>query len=471
MADLYGIRDTKIPNTLGSHSKPSTIGLFIVVGINGLVTGTIATARGTDLLGLFVLLLGSSLFLALFWNADAKVRNLMLLAFLLRLGLTLTHAYVMPLPDSDADAIAFERLGWQTAEAWLNGGDAPSLSGAYLYSLWIGALYYLFGRIPLVAQFANALFGTFTVYLTLKLAFLITGARRPALTAALITALFPTLNLYSAITMRESLIVFFTAFSVYCFFLWLQRGRLSQMLGAAILLLPASILHSGMVFIEIAYVFFFCLYHPKKKRWASFSVNTVIAIFLLIFFAVAFGDWFNDKLPQNISSLLSSDYLGERTTVAARDRAAYLSGLTPNSIGDMLVQTPLRALYFSYTPFPWMVSSLGDIVGLADALLYIFLSVYALKGLAYLWQGDRTSFWGIVLILTVFLAAFAWGTSNYGTAIRHRQKMVWFLITPAAIGLAQSPWWRWLYPVKKLPSGQNIGEKVIETTEPKDISD
>ena len=135
----------------------------------------------------------------------------------------------MPIPDSGADALTFERLGWQTAEAWLDGEIAPSLSGPYLYSLLIGVLYYLFGRIPLVAQFTNVLLGTFTVYFTWKLALLISKGRSPALIATLIAALFPTLNLYSAITMRESAIVFFTALSIYCFFfLWLQRGRLSQ---------------------------------------------------------------------------------------------------------------------------------------------------------------------------------------------------------------------------------------------------
>ncbi len=461
MVSSSEIKDAQAANNWENHSKPSTIGPFMVVCISGLVTGSVATARGRDLLGLFIVLLGfATLIILLSQHKDARLRNLIILAFLLRTGLAITHAYIMPLPDSGADALTFERLGWQTAEAWLDGEIAPSLSGAYLYSLLIGVLYYLFGRIPLVAQFTNVLLGTFTVYFTWKLALLISKGRSPALIATLIAALFPTLNLYSAITMRESAIVFFTALSIYCFFLWLQRGRLSRMFGAVILLLPASILHSGMVFIEIVYLFFFCFYRPKKKKWVAFGINTIIALFLLLFVVIVFGDWLTSKLPQDIRLLLSPDYLGQRITIAARDRAAYLSGFVPRSIGDMLLQTPLRILYFLYTPFIWMVSTPTDIVGFFDALLYIFLSIFALKGLVYLWHKDKLLFWGIVLISVVFLVVFAWGTSNYGTAIRHRQKMVWFLAIPAAIGLARGPGWKWSYPVKKTSTDKDSDKEV-----------
>ena len=223
-----------------------------------------------------------------------------------------------------------------------------------------------------------------------------------------------------------------------------------QMFGAVTLLLPASALHGGMVFIGIVYVFFFSFYHPKKKRWVAISLNSLIAVLLVVFYLVTFGDLVTNKLPQDMSMLFSEDFLGERTQIAARDRAAYLAGFAPTSPLSMLLQTPLRILYFLYTPFVWMVSAAVDVVGFFDALLYIFLSIYAFKGLASLRRKDKLLFWGIVLILVVFLVVFAWGTSNYGTAIRHRQKIVWLLSVPAAIGIAKSRAWRWIYPVKRL---------------------
>ncbi|WP_213697473.1 glycosyltransferase family 39 protein [Acetomicrobium sp.] len=460
--------DTEVKDRgeIAKYTKPYSVAYFIVVCLLGAITGAVATALGTDLLGLYIVLLGFAAFVFLvFSNKDAKFRNLILLAFLLRMGLALFHAYVMPLPDSGEDAVMFERLGWQVAEAWFMGEEAPSLYGSFIYANWIGVLYFIFGRIPLVAQFTNVLLGTFTVYLTWKLAHLITNSRRGALISALIIALFPTLNLYSAITMRESFIVFFTVTSAYCFFLWLKRGRLMQMFGAVTLLLPASALHGGMVFIEIVYLFFFSFYHPKKKRWVAISLNSLIGI-LLITLAVFGGLMLTDKLPKDISLLFSADYLGERTQIAARDRAAYLTSFVPTSPLSMLLQTPLRILYFLYTPFVWMVSAAVDIVGFFDALLYIFLSIYTFKGLASLRRKDKLLFWGIVLILVVFLVVFAWGTSNYGTAIRHRQKIVWLLSVPAAIGIAKSRAWRWIYPVKRLYRGKTINNKIAAKRNP-----
>ena len=80
------------------YSSPYSVAYFIVICLISLVTGAIATARGTDLLGIFIVLLGfAAIVLLVLSIKDARLRNLILLAFLLRLGLALFHAYLMPL--------------------------------------------------------------------------------------------------------------------------------------------------------------------------------------------------------------------------------------------------------------------------------------------------------------------------------------------------------------------------------------
>ncbi|MEW6066074.1 MAG: glycosyltransferase family 39 protein [Bacillota bacterium] len=416
----------------------------------GLITGIISNARGTDLIGIFIIMIGLFAITVILYNyPDSRLRNILFVAFFLRVGLALFQAFIAPLPDSTADAVTFERIGWEAAQAWLNGGVAPKLSGAYLYSAWIGIFYYLFGRVELVPQFMNVILGVLTVFLIYKLTIEITDSKRSAQIAGLIAALFPTLNLYSAITMRENLIVVSTVFSVYCFARWLNRGTLKAMLGAAVALLVASSLHGGMIVIGAVYALFFCFYDPRRKRWVLFSAWLLVGVALIAAVFGLFGSLFINKLPSDVFLLLSPEYLDSHTTAYARDRAAYLVGLTPNSIGDLIVQTPIRMAYFLFTPFPWMVSSIIDIMGLVDAFIYIILVFYSIKGLYWLKEKNKVMFIAMILVLIIAIVTFAWGTSNYGTAIRHRQKFAWLLISMASLGIVQSNWWRWLLPVKR----------------------
>ncbi|MGI6603667.1 MAG: hypothetical protein ACOX2S_01030 [bacterium] len=189
MADVCGKRDCKIANTREGRLRLS----YAMLILTGMATGVVSIARGTDWLGLFVVFLGSVAFLVtLSCSNDPQLNRILLVAFALRLGLALMQTYILPLPDSDGDALTFERLGWQTAEAWFDGAERPILRGAYRYSEWIACyLLPLRSNTSCGTVYTNVLVGTLTVYVTCRLSFIITEARRPALMAALGYGLVP----------------------------------------------------------------------------------------------------------------------------------------------------------------------------------------------------------------------------------------------------------------------------------------
>ena len=121
------------------------------------------------------------------------------------------------LADNNADAIVFESLGWDIAKAWTYGTVPPDTPGAYLYSKFIGAVYFVTGRSPFIIQYFNVFFGFITVYFMYKLVIELGGSKRSANIGALIAALFPTLNLYSAVTLRENIITMMSIISVFFF--------------------------------------------------------------------------------------------------------------------------------------------------------------------------------------------------------------------------------------------------------------
>lgn len=440
----FYVQNYKIKNNL----QTILVAIFI-----GALVGIVATGRGTDIIGFFLVLLTFfALSVFLFRCYDSTLRNILLLAFVTRIVLALFQTYVTPLPDSGADAITFEKLGWEAAQAWLNGNTAPQLSGAYLYSALIGVLYYLLGRVPLAPQLLNVIIGILIVFFVYKLTLQIIPSLRSARVAAFLAAIFPTMNLYSAIIMRENIIVLLTVISVYCFLKWLNTDEILLMTVAVISLLGASALHGGMIVIGAVYIFFFSFYNPKKKSWIILNYRLLLGAILMIASFSLFNSFLLNKLPNDISILFSPEYLGSHTAGAARDRAAYLLGLTPHSFGDLIIQTPIRIIYFLLAPFPWMISSLIDLVGSIDAFLYLIFIIYGVRGLWYLKKVNKPLFCALLLLLIIFVVTFAWGTSNYGTAIRHRQKFVWLLISLASISSSLSSWWKWLLPGRYKPS-------------------
>jgi len=110
----------------------------------------------------------------------------------------------------------------------------------------------------------------------------------------------------------------------------------------------------------------------------------------------------------------------------AQGRAAYLENFHPVKPIDIIWQLPIRIIYFLFTPFLWMVSSSADFIGLADVAIYIVLMICAWKRRNNWLYSKRAS--PLMLMFLILLAVFAMGSSNYGTTIRHRFKIVPMLI-------------------------------------------
>lgn len=422
----------------------SIILLGIIVGI---FIGLGSTTRGTDLFGLFFISIYCFIFMTILLKVkDSVLRNILIIAFALRTGLALFHAFISPFPDSGADAISFERLGWDYAQAWNMGLEANSHSAAYIYSKVIGVIYFISGRVPLLVQFVNVVLGVFIVYYVYKIIIELGATKRSAQIGSVITALFPTLNLYSVITMRENFISFFAIISVFYFFKWLNTGMVIKLTFAVAFLLLSSALHGAMILLGIVYAIFFIFYKAKIKKWRLISTQTFLGMFIVTLGIILFSSFLMNKLPSDLSLVFSPDYMGDRVTISARGSTAYLVGFTPNSIVDIIVQTPVRMVYFLFAPFPWMISSPGQILGLIDALLYLVLVFYSIRGLKYLKKYNNPALWAVTLMLLIMIATFAWGTSNFGTAIRHRQKTVWLIIAVSSLGITKSWLAKWLLP-------------------------
>ena len=414
-------------------------GETVAAVVIGILLGILSIFKGTEVYGLMltILVYGFFFLFCQYFLHDVQIRNILWMAFTLRVLLALINVYIFPLPDSQADAVTFERVGWEFAQYWMGEErEVQWISSAFLYSKFIGLIYYLFDRVPLIPHLLNVILGTLIVYNIYKIALRVTDDSKTAHLAAFVALFFPTLNLYSAILLRESLIVFLFSLSVLLFLEWFFKNNYLMLLLSVVPIHLASYLHQGTALILFVYLFVVVFYSPRLKKIDKFPVAKILFVsFAIVLYLVFFGTDIFKVFPE-ISALPQA--LSERLGYTSRGNAAYLIGLHPDNNLEAILMTPLRIIYFFFTPFPWMIEDAVHLIGFFDAILYMVLMYYSLKGLRHIWQRNKMLCIFLVLVLLVFAVVFAWGTSNFGTAARHRQKIVWLLIVLAAAGKSKS---------------------------------
>jgi len=407
--------------------------LFIWLLCGTVTAGLMLFFPVADLIGLIILILEALLILLLAVK-QSTIGKTLIVAFLLRAIAALVHYYIIPLPDSQADARSFERLAAEWAEYGFVNLLHQFRTGSELYPWLIAVIYSIVGRSPLTAQAINVLFGSLIVRNTYLLAKQFWD-NRVATRAAWIATLFPTLILYSAITLREVAVVFPLTLGVLYFLWWLHKERPIDLVKAFIACGIATAFHTGIVVVILImalttfsrWLRALCAVHPKLTLTRSFALCLLVLSIYIIFIS----GWGLEKLG-GFKVSTAVDWLANLQRNYAIGRAAYLQHLQPRSVFDLIWQTPIRITYFLFMPFPWFVRTWVDLLGVTISACNLLLTILILRSFPKIWATYERR-WGLYTLLAL-LGTFALATSNYGTSIRHSSKLV-----PLALALAKIP--------------------------------
>ena len=417
----------------------------LVVSVCALAFLLVTTVSWGDALGVTALLV----FFVVFWGRlhrryPKRILQLVLLAFTLRALAALVQAFVTNLPDSTSDAMSYETAGWILSQQGLSSVLASLTQwGESVFSSLIGLIYWAVGtRSPLLIQAINVAVGTLVVLNVFKIAKLL-GGSRAAERATIVAALFPTLILYSALTLREAPIAYFASYAVLFLLRWVATGKNAYVLVAALASVVGALFHSGVLVVVAALSLVVLITDPGRLRSmrggsnaggrfgaggpvqarSLFGQRVVMAAVLVgVLAAVALFSIGTQKFQTRYLDFIMSAQF-------AHGGAQYLSGWSANSYLGWVIQIPVRAVYFVASPFPWQIRSSNQLVGLVDSLLYVGAVVLLVRYLGYVWRNPR--FRAVAVPAALMTGLFAAGTSNFGTAIRHRTKVAPLLIALA----------------------------------------
>lgn len=325
------------------------------------------------------------------------------------------HVFVAPLPTVDKDSVTFDQFGQIYADT---GGGSLSYM---LYVRMLGILYGLFGHSQYMGCQLSQISFAISLILILEIGRLLGIGEQNLNRVLLIYGVLPSCLLTTAVTMREVFQITGFLFLVYGLILMRLRpsasGFLTMCLGALWLLF----FHKGFA-VFLLFVFplgFIWATGAKLERFLAATAVAFVVLFL-------FGDTLWTTMLEQSHSLQriaegeGLEYVDNYAKQVERGRTDFGIFLDLSSAGSFFRTGPLVFLYYLFSPLPWQIRALIDVEGLGESMLRMFLLFSALRG-ALRFQGEQKNVQRFLLILFFFMElTWAAGTSNWGTAVRHR---------------------------------------------------
>ena len=390
-----------------------------------------------------------------FWGLsrepDVDVRTwlvrLALAALALRLVLVLVVQFRISPYFFAPDAEAYERIGREIGNYWAGEGFAPRA----IREGWRPGYYHLnavfysaFGDSRLALVVLNIFAGVWTALIT----FYLTREFLPlasAKLAGILTAVFPSLVLWSVLNIRDALATLCTVVLVLYGLRLAKKFRPAHLwiFGAA--LLGLSLLRDYMAFLVVLGLAIGSVTAIRPDRvGATMLFGTGVAL-ALTYLADQVG-LFSAIRPEGL--LETAQAL--RGGLQRGATSAFGVGADTRTIGAALQYIPIGGSYLLFAPFPWDIATTLQAAAMPETLLWYPLFLLSLLGFRISVRNRLTAALVPVSVLLVVVSSYALVEGNFGTAYRHRAQIMPLFFVFSGVGLSwirvrvisQTTWWR-----------------------------
>lgn len=367
------------------------------------------------------------------------VSNLLLISFILRIFILLWDVYardIFVLPNSEGDAYAYSLQSASYAF-----GSRKSMIEFTHFPFYYGQLYKVIGIQKVTAQFINVYLAMYSLLLVYKILCKLNISPNVRKKTMMIASFLPNLMMITTFFLQESIISFCIISSVYFFMKWWEKGGFLNIVFMVLFSLAGALLHMGALVSGMGGLMMLVLIGNKERKieLTPAKISLVVATgFLLVILLTTFGDTFLGKLG---GEELSADKILHEQSVREEGGGSYVIGIKglPPAV-DVVVNTPVRMVYFIFSPLPWMWRGPGDILAFFGSTIFYFYAFYVavkayrahpIKGL------PNSNIGSFLVVMTVIIALaaimFGWGVSNSGSALRHREKFTYVCLIICAI--------------------------------------
>ena len=360
------------------------------------------------------------------------IRTLLLASLLLRMAAASAFEMFRELRVFHEDAAGTEYIAMQIASAW-RGEVAPfEYSRPNSGFVYIGAaLYYVFGRFPVVLPFFNCIVGTLLVFFVYRLAvrfFHPAVGRR----AAMFVGLMPSLILWSSVALKDTIVTLFLVIALSSCVSLKERLSFRAVVGIIIPLLAVQTIRFYIVyFMGFAIVVSLILDRGMSLVSGIYKQIFIVLATVALFVMVGTADRAESDLRYFSFEYASSYRYGMATTA----NSGFDADVDVSTPGKALTYMPVGVAHLLWAPFPWQMVSLRPLLAAPETILWWFMLPATIRGIAFAIR-RRFSATSALLIFSVTLTcAYSLIHGNVGSAFRQRAQILVFLFIFSAAGI------------------------------------
>lgn len=379
---------------------------------------------------------GGWLFLALGWavvlagrkiRADKRLLAAVSIVLTVHMAAVISHAYWKDLPGSSLDAQTFHNNA-----VYISSADraVEFSAGSRFYRNALATAYGFFGPSKLLGSALSFFAFALAVVLLVHIFALLGRAGSPAL--VMLFGLFPSVVVFTSITLRESFELVLIMSLVY----WGLRMKIRPVPVAFSLMVASGALlglfHVILLpFALVAVLAFVLLWwssrqdaRPRLRSMPLVTSAVILGVIGLLASQVSVDDRDNMFLRLKDGVVPAIVKYRERVETS-KPRTSFGTTFDDSSVAAIARSLAVNYGWYLSAPLPWQVDDATDLVAAAESTIRILLLFAA--GIV-LWRTGNPAY---LVLMGIYLAlSFGWsiGTTNYGQAIRHHVLSNWLLV-------------------------------------------
>lgn len=418
------------------------VAFILAIGVSAVYIGLSITQSPDTGLGLFIGLAGAAVCVLTFlWEREDKrfLMRLLIWALALRWLVGLAIFYTGRQSSIGPDYATYDYFGdllsrtWQglVDTRWVAGRMSVNRSGWGMY-YYVGAIYYFIGRNPLAIQLLNCAYGAATCLLVYRIAILVYANQRVAQMAATLTALSPSMVLWSAQGLKEAPIIFCLCL---CALFTLRLCRKFEVISLVSLLISLFCLYSLRHY--AFYVIFVAIVGALLFTAKKFTPARVIqGVALVVILGLTFAYLGADEVAKNSFDLKRIQQ--GRVWGAQASGSGFGGNVDITDTRAALGYLPIGLFYVLFAPFPWMIRSLGQWLTLPEMIVWWAAVPFLVRGYWIAFKEKLLDSLTLTIFTLMLTLAYALFQTNVGTVHRQRSQLFVFFFIFISIG-----WERW----------------------------
>jgi hypothetical protein len=402
---------------------------------------TFAAAEGAPAVLLMLPLIGAVMFGIRRLDDSRFLLRVFVIALLVRVSLG-TAIYIFHWQEIfGGDAITYDFLGdalihvWQgnpeyqrAIDAFYRGGSSSGWGMAYM----VAAIYRIVGRNMLATQYVNCVIGAVTAILAYIVSMEIFPNRTVARVAAMFTAFFPSLIVWSCQGLKDGPIVFLLTVSMAAILKLGDKFSVKYVVALALALCSLLTLRFYVFYIVVlAAAAAFIL--GKNRLTAQSFARQLIIITVVSLALVYFG--VNRYATVQIQTYGSAEQLQRMRSNAAQSAQSGFGGDSDVSTASgAITALPIGFTYLMLAPFPWQFGSVRQMLTLPEMVVWWCAIPLLILGAWFTVKFRLREIAPILIFTSLLTLTYSIVQGNVGTAYRQRAQLLVFYFIFVAVG-------------------------------------